>query len=205
MGTEKKQRSPPLRRGKACFNCRYVNASLTWLCLTGFRPICGPCTRLPKEQACAYSDTMSRTQELEHTVHRLQSRLNELQNGAGPSRYPGVYPLVGLAGPSSNRSAASSPLSESSSSDSQPLIASEKLFLRRAKQYISTAISAHTHPTHLLHTIQAQVLLSTYLLRGNRFLEAEFYANGAATLAVGYHSTRSAQHGCYTSPTRVPS
>ncbi|KAF7326798.1 hypothetical protein MSAN_02499300 [Mycena sanguinolenta] len=227
---------------------------------------------------------MSRTQELEATVHRLQSRLTVLQNGAGPSH------LVGYPGPSSNRSARSSPFSESSSNDasptfpasisgshsssssegssqrdrmgrseeeppvamihmllqcflphatqfgfflhpqrfydsalqpfaigderrpspallyaaylwgahlsrSQPLLSSEGVFLKRAKRHISTEISSHTNPARLLHTIQAQVLLSTYLLRNKRFLEAEFYANGAATVALGYqlHKIRSSR------------
>ncbi|KAJ7826850.1 hypothetical protein B0H13DRAFT_2374181 [Mycena leptocephala] len=49
--------------------------------------------------------------------------------------------------------------------------------MKCAQQHISTEISAHTHPTHLLHAIQAQVLLSTYLLRTKRFIEAELHAN----------------------------
>jgi hypothetical protein len=80
-------------------------------------------------------------------------------------------------------------------SQSQALRSSERVFLRRAQEHISTEISAHTHSTHLLHTIQAQVLLSTYLVRLKRLLEAEFYVNGAATLALGYqlHKIRSAR------------
>lgn len=58
---------------------------------------------------------MSRTQELEHTVHRLQSRLNELESGAGSYNYPAHSLSKGLPGPSSDRSARSSPFSESSS------------------------------------------------------------------------------------------
>jgi hypothetical protein len=55
-------------------------------------------------------------------------------------------------------------------------------------------IFENSNPMHLLHTIQAQVLLSTYMFRNNRkFLEAEFHANGAATLTLGYqlHKIRS--------------
>ncbi|KAJ7891668.1 hypothetical protein B0H14DRAFT_1059779 [Mycena olivaceomarginata] len=287
MATDKKERGPALRRGKACLNCRHLKIRCD-----GARPVCTPCTRVPKDDRCEYTDTMSRTQELERTVHRLQSRLNELESGAGSSNYPAHSLSRGLPGPSSDRSARSSPFSESSSdisptfsnfasgsrfspssegsfrtcqlngtrrsqeeppfamvqmllqyflphatqfgfflhpqhfrdsvllpfpigderrpspallyvaylwgahlSQTQALLTSEGVFLKRAQQHISTEISAHIHPTHLLHTIQAQVLLSTYLLRRKRFLEAEFYANGAATLALGYqlHKIRSAR------------
>ncbi|KAJ6488801.1 hypothetical protein C8R45DRAFT_1213458 [Mycena sanguinolenta] len=279
MTKEKKERTTPLRRGKACTNCRQLKIKCD-----GVRPMCGPCTRVPKEDQCEYSDSMSRTQELEDTVHRLQSRLTALQNGAGPSH------LMGYPGPSSNRSARSSPFSESSSNNasptfptfisgshsssssegssqregmgrgeeeppvamihmllqcffphatqfgfflhpqrfydsalqlfalgderrpspsllytaylwgahlsrSQPLLSSERVFLKRAQRHISTEISTHTNSTRLVHTIQAQVLLSTYLLRSKRFLEAEFYANGAATVALGHqlHRIRSSR------------
>ncbi|KAF7326741.1 Zn(2)-C6 fungal-type domain-containing protein [Mycena venus] len=278
-GKERKQRGPPLRRGKACLNCRQLKIKCD-----GARPVCGQCTRVPKEDQCEYNDTMSRTQELEYTVHRLQSRLNELQqNRAGPSKHSSLSHIVGFPGASSIHSARSSPFSESSSSDISPtfatfmsesqsspssenslqssqlrkrreeeppfamvhvllqfflphatqfgfflhpqrfhdsallpypvgderrpspallyvvylwgahlsqdpsLRASETVFLKRAKQYISTQISTHNHPTHLLHTVQAQVLLSTYSLSSKRPLEAEFHANGAATLVLSYH------------------
>lgn len=72
------------------------------------------------------------------------------------------------------------------------LLSYEPIFLKHAQRYISTEVS---HPKHLLHTLQAQVLLSTYLLRSKRFLEAEFHANGAATISLGYqlHKIRSAR------------
>ncbi|KAF8209217.1 hypothetical protein K438DRAFT_1930097 [Mycena galopus ATCC 62051] len=78
-------------------------------------------------------------------------------------------------------------------SQSQPLISSEPVFLKRAQQNISGEIAENSNPTHLLHTIQAQVLLSAYMFRNKRFLEAEFHVNGAATLALGYqlHKIRS--------------
>ncbi|KAJ7183955.1 hypothetical protein C8R46DRAFT_1309246 [Mycena filopes] len=266
-----KPRAQPLRRGKACLNCRHLKIKCD-----GVRPMCGQCKRVPKDDPCEFIDTMSRTQELESTVHRLQSRINELQGVAGPSNY-GHHPRH-----ASDRSSRSSPFSGSSGSDasptfgqftsgrhspssdnsilgfqeppmvviqmllqaflphatqfgfflhsqrfrdavklplpfgderrpspallcvvylfgihlsqSPPLLASEPAFLKRAQQNISTEI---THPHHILHTIQAQVLLSTYLLRTKRFLEAEFYANGAATLALGYqlHKIRSVRPG----------
>ncbi|KAJ6522470.1 hypothetical protein B0H19DRAFT_656085 [Mycena capillaripes] len=279
MAPEKTQRSPPLRRGKACLNCRHLKIRCD-----GGRPVCGPCKRVPKADQCEYTDAMSRTQELEHTVYRLQDRLNELQSVAGPSNY------TRIARASPDHSSRSSPFSESSSSDVSPtfgtfvtgsqsspssensfrssqmehtrrhekepplatiqtllqyflphatqfgfflhphrfrdaallplpfgderrpspallyvvylwgahlsrspsLLSSEHVFLKCAQQHISTEVS---HPRHLVHTIQAQVLLSTYLLRTKRFLEAEFYANGAATLALGYqlHKIRSAR------------
>lgn len=46
-----------------------------------------------------------------------------------------------------------------------------------------------------MHIVQAHVLLSTYMFRNKHFLEAEFHANGAATLVLGYqlHKIRSAR------------
>ncbi|KAJ7164385.1 hypothetical protein C8R46DRAFT_1278640 [Mycena filopes] len=266
-----KLRAQKLGRGKACLNCRHLKIKCD-----GVRPICGQCKRVPKDDPCEFIDTTSRTHELESIVHRLQSRINELQGVAGPSNY-GHHPRH-----ASDRSSRSSPFSGSSGSDasatfgqfnsgphslspdhsilgfqeppmvvihmllqaflphathfgfflhpqrfqdavklplpfgderrpspallcvvylfgihlsqSPPLLASEPAFLKRAQQNISTEI---THPHHMLHTIQAQVLLCTYLLRTKRFLEAEFYANGAATLALGYqlHKIRSVRPG----------
>ncbi|KAJ7800616.1 hypothetical protein B0H14DRAFT_3490474 [Mycena olivaceomarginata] len=78
-------------------------------------------------------------------------------------------------------------------SKSHSLLSFEALFLDRARQHIAADVSADKHSPHYLHTIQALVLLSTYLLRTKQFIEAEFYANGAATLVLGHRSTRIAQ------------
>ncbi|KAJ7613417.1 hypothetical protein FB45DRAFT_1111891 [Roridomyces roridus] len=50
---------------------------------TASKPTCGPCRRMPKVDPCEFNDSLSRTQELEHTVFRLQSQLNEQQGGGG--------------------------------------------------------------------------------------------------------------------------
>ncbi|KAJ7766212.1 hypothetical protein B0H16DRAFT_1687213 [Mycena metata] len=265
----KKQRAQPLRRGKACLTCRHLKIKCD-----GARPVCGHCARVPKDDPCEFTDTMSRTQELENTVQRLQSRLNELQGAAGPSHHrqpsdPRRSPFNGSSGSDASSTFAnvnsrphSAPSSDSSFVDfqepplvvkqrliqtflpyatqfgfflhpqrfsdaallplpfgderrpspallcvvylygvhlsqSQPLLASEPVFLKQAQHNVSTEISVHTHPMHMLHTIQARVLLSTYLFRTKRFLEAEFYANGAATLVLSYqlHKIRSARPG----------
>ncbi|KAJ7117972.1 hypothetical protein C8R43DRAFT_98574 [Mycena crocata] len=265
---EGKSRGQPLRRGKACFNCRHLKIKCD-----GNRPICGQCTRVPKDDPCEFTDVMSRTMELENTVYRLQSRINELEGVQGSSTSAN-YSHAGLRTSPTTLSSRSSPFSGSSTGSrtspqsssensflgvqeppvvmiqmlldyflphatqfgfflhlghfrnsallplhfgdarrpspallsvsylwgvhlslSQPLSSSEPLFLKRAQQHISTEISTSNNPTHLLHTIQAQVLLSTYMFRNKRFLEAEFHANGAATLVIGYqlHKIRSAR------------
>ncbi|KAJ7145062.1 hypothetical protein C8R43DRAFT_1070196 [Mycena crocata] len=71
-----KPRTEPLRRGKACLNCRYV---AIFQC-DGVRPVCGPCTRVPKDDACEFTDGQSRTKELQATVNRLKARVKELEN-----------------------------------------------------------------------------------------------------------------------------
>ncbi|KAF8881781.1 hypothetical protein BD779DRAFT_1675292 [Infundibulicybe gibba] len=67
----------PLRRGKACMNCRFLKIKCD-----GVKPICGPCLRHPKDDPCEYSDGpgRSRTKVLEDTVSRLEARLNELEH-----------------------------------------------------------------------------------------------------------------------------
>ncbi|KAJ7445003.1 hypothetical protein B0H11DRAFT_1930790 [Mycena galericulata] len=300
--SQESNKTKALRRGKACLNCRYFCFRPNWTKCDGIRPICGQCQRVPKDDQCEYTDTMSRTQELEHTVFRLQSRIDELQGTASSSNYVAAPPgppgspfggssadhvdfrvslravigklLSGLPGRANvyaakaraNLHLQEPPLGmirmlfvyascvidreliKTSSlryflphatqfgfflhpvrfhdatvlplpfgderrpspgllcvvylwgvhlSQAQPLLSSEPVFLKRAQQHITTAISAQTSPAHILHAIQAQVLLSTYLFRTKHFLEAEFYANGAATLALGYqlHKVRSARPG----------
>ncbi|KAJ7750730.1 hypothetical protein DFH07DRAFT_1062079 [Mycena maculata] len=267
MTSDNSNKKQPLRRGKACLNCRHLKIRCD-----GTRPVCGPCQRVPKDDPCEFTDTTSRTQELEHAVFRLQSRINELEGASGSSNYGFPYDsqhASARASPFSSPGSQSSPSEDSSFlgfqepplvmiqtispltadvsawtisfrthlnsvfflhptrfrdatllplpfgderrpspallsaaylwgvhlSRVQPFLAAEPVFLKRAQQHISTEISAHTPPSHVLHTIQAQVLLATYLFRNKRFLEAEFHANGAATLVLGYqlHKIRSSR------------
>ncbi|KAF7335222.1 Zn(2)-C6 fungal-type domain-containing protein [Mycena sanguinolenta] len=259
-----KSRSQPLRRGKACLNCRHLKIKCD-----GVRPVCGQCTRVPKDDPCEFTDVSSRTMDLENTVYRLQSRINELEGIPGPSTGYGIpgWPVAEssrMNSPFSGSSADSrdSPRAGSDNSFlgvqepplvmiqmlldyflphaaqfgfflhidrfreaallpvdwadprrpspallsvvylwgvhlsfSQPLLSSEPVFLKRAQQNISGEITEASNSLHLLQIIQAQVLLSTYMFRNKRFLEAEFHANGAATLALGYqlHKIRSAR------------
>ncbi|KAJ7238120.1 hypothetical protein B0H12DRAFT_1075388 [Mycena haematopus] len=299
-----KSRAQPLRRGKACLNCRHLKIKCD-----GVRPVCGQCTRIPKDDPCEFTDVSSRTMELENTVFRLQSRINELEGVPGPSSSTGYlqhgWPATefsrmnspfsgssaGIGFAFSKSQSAEHPLRGSGSSPqavsdnsflgaevylsrtfrdyldslhaaskepplvmiqmlldhflphatqfgffldvdrfresalfpldwadprrpspallsvvylwgvhlspSQPLLSSEPVFLKRAQQNISGEIAENSNPMHLLHTIQAQVLLSTYMFRNKRFLEAEVHANGAATLTLGYqlHKIRSARPG----------
>ncbi|KAJ7649619.1 hypothetical protein FB45DRAFT_1075144 [Roridomyces roridus] len=59
----------------------------------GVRPVCGPCTRVPKDDECEYTDVSSRTKDLQETISRLKARINELENphqtqsSSGSSRY----------------------------------------------------------------------------------------------------------------------
>ncbi|KAF7293059.1 Zn(2)-C6 fungal-type domain-containing protein [Mycena indigotica] len=50
-----KPRTPALRRGKACLNCRHLKIRCD-----GVQPICGNCVRLPKDDQCTYNFTASR-------------------------------------------------------------------------------------------------------------------------------------------------
>ncbi|KAJ7080448.1 hypothetical protein C8R44DRAFT_992458 [Mycena epipterygia] len=262
--TRGKSRGQPLRRGKACLNCRHLKIKCD-----GIHPVCGPCKRIPKDDPCEFQDVTSRTMELENTVSRLQSRINELESLPGSSHLAlNVHGLPmepsRLSSPFSGSSADSRSSPQSASghsylglqepplvmiqmlldsflphatqfgfflhldhfrdsallplpfgdvqrpspallsvvylwgvhlSPSQPLSSSEPVFLKRAQQQISMEISASSSPMHVMHIVQAHVLLSTYMFRNKHFLEAEFHANGAATLVLGYqlHKIRSAR------------
>ncbi|KAJ7097037.1 hypothetical protein B0H15DRAFT_961130 [Mycena belliarum] len=233
----------------------------------GTRPICGQCQRVPKDDPCEFTDTMSRTQELEHTVFRLQARIDELQGTAGPSLFPPASqsapgsPFDGSSGsqdsPSTDNSflgfqeppfmviqtllqyflphamqfgffldpghfsdTALLPLPFGDArrpspallctaylwgvhlSQSQPLLAAEPVFLARAQQHLATDLSASSlgpalPPEAALDTIQAHVLLSAYMWRSARLIEAAVHANGAATLALAHqlHKIRSSRPG----------
>ncbi|KAJ7646037.1 hypothetical protein DFH06DRAFT_581858 [Mycena polygramma] len=67
----------PLKRGRACMNCRFLKIKCD-----GHKPICGPCRKHPKDDECEYSDgpARSRTKALEDTVQRLEARLHELEH-----------------------------------------------------------------------------------------------------------------------------
>ncbi|KAL0068100.1 hypothetical protein AAF712_004760 [Marasmius tenuissimus] len=74
----------------------------------------------------------------------------------------------------------------------------EPIFLQRALNHISISSSSADYdnayaPTRIIHTIQAQVLLSTYFFRTNRFLEADIHINSAISLCLssGLHKLRS--------------
>ncbi|KAJ7759320.1 hypothetical protein DFH07DRAFT_1023444 [Mycena maculata] len=89
-----KPRTEPLGRGKACLNCSFS--------LNVFqRPVCGACTRVPKDDECEYTDVHSRTKDLQATISRLKARVEELENPRGPSS-PLLLTQAGSSGSSRN-------------------------------------------------------------------------------------------------------
>jgi len=72
----------------------------------------------------------------------------------------------------------------------------EDVYMRRATQEAATALSS-SHPQRVLHSIQAEVLLSTYFFSLGRFLEGKYHvANAVSTaLSAGFHKLRSANTG----------
>ncbi|KAJ7103823.1 hypothetical protein C8R44DRAFT_808227 [Mycena epipterygia] len=47
-----KPRTQPLKRGRACLNCRRLKTKCD-----GIRPVCGNCARVPKDHPCKFADT----------------------------------------------------------------------------------------------------------------------------------------------------
>ncbi|KAJ6545009.1 hypothetical protein DFH09DRAFT_1367630 [Mycena vulgaris] len=112
-----KPRTEPLRRGKACLNCRHLKIRCD-----GARPVCGPCNRVPKDDECEFSDVNSRTKELQATINRLKARVKELEDtdgvpppitltpsGAGPSNNSFSYLRTSPSSPASSILSVSSP------------------------------------------------------------------------------------------------
>ncbi|KAJ7071962.1 hypothetical protein C8F01DRAFT_973624 [Mycena amicta] len=69
----------------------------------------------------------------------------------------------------------------------------EPLFLVRALKLTTNGLSA-PHPDRVLHTLQAEILLTYYLFASGRFLEGKYRASAAASLALstGINAIRSA-------------
>ncbi|KAJ7021305.1 Zn(2)-Cys(6) binuclear cluster domain-containing protein [Mycena alexandri] len=72
-----------LPRGKACMNCRRRKIKCD-----GHKPICSQCMRSPgTAEDCEYPlEGRSRTQQLEETIKKLQSRIGELEATANDGR-----------------------------------------------------------------------------------------------------------------------
>nr|GAT43320.1 predicted protein [Mycena chlorophos] len=108
-----KPRTEPLRRGDACSNCRHLKIRCD-----GARPVCGPCTRVPKDDECKYTDGSSRTKSLEATIARLKARVSELENADSPPPRSPSDPELGRLGVSPSLSPA---ISSNASETALPL------------------------------------------------------------------------------------
>ncbi|KAJ3777922.1 hypothetical protein FB446DRAFT_783791 [Lentinula raphanica] len=254
-----KEPTKQLRRGKACLNCRYHKIKCD-----GVKPVCGSCTRLPRDEDCEYAGGPSKTKELEQRLADLKARVRELESPemtslgthtpktfsmptfitnsssdytkTSPSPRSTYVPLLDSPEPSSSivamllgnflpsaqqfgfflhldrfRSAAlqQAPFGDNSRpspallntaylwgahlSPLDALRVNETVFLKRALQQVSVEIPSAIHSTQIMHTIQAEVLLSMYFFQKNQLLEAEFHLNGAVSLAqsAGFHHIRS--------------
>ncbi|KAJ3784782.1 hypothetical protein GGU10DRAFT_20372 [Lentinula aff. detonsa] len=264
-----KEPTKQLRRGKACLNCRFHKIKCD-----GVKPVCGSCTRLPRDEECEYAGGPSKMKELEQRLTRLKARVRELESpemtgsglqlaepymttdsggglspmpGSGtnsssdhsnssPSLRPSFDPLLGSPEPSISiitmllnnflpfatkfgfflhlerfKSAAllNAPFGDISRpspallnatylwgahlSSVDALRTNETIFINRSLQQVSVEIPNAIHSAQIMHTIQAEILLSTYFFRKNQLLEAEFHLNGAVSLAqsAGLHQIRS--------------
>ncbi|KAJ7111963.1 hypothetical protein C8R44DRAFT_856535 [Mycena epipterygia] len=122
-----KPRTEPLRRGKACLNCRHLKIRCD-----GARPVCGPCARVPKDDECEFTDGHSRTKDLQATINRLKARVKELEN---PNSGSPPMMLTQSAGSPFNYRETSAPspsssiISGGSSLISSPDVESDRSFL----------------------------------------------------------------------------
>ncbi|KAJ7156210.1 Zn(2)-Cys(6) binuclear cluster domain-containing protein [Mycena filopes] len=78
-------------------------------------------------------------------------------------------------------------------SGSDQFTTQEPIYLSRALRTAVDALSS-THFNAVLHSIQAEVLLSQYFLRNTRFLEGKYHLSAAVSLVIssGLHRIRSA-------------
>lgn len=68
-------------------------------------------------------------------------------------------------------------------SPSRPGIYDESGFLRSTLYYLSEDLSG-SHPHKVIHTIQAEILLSYYYLKKGKLLEGSYHANAAMSLSL---------------------
>ncbi|KAF7334960.1 Fungal-trans domain-containing protein [Mycena venus] len=78
----------------------------------------------------------------------------------------------------------------------------EASYLSKALHTSIDALSGTHNHTTILHSIQAEVLLSIYFLRNTRFLEGKYHLSAAVSLVIssGLHRTRSADLGAAGGP-----
>ncbi|KAJ4491021.1 hypothetical protein J3R30DRAFT_3694996 [Lentinula aciculospora] len=86
-------------------------------------------------------------------------------------------------------------------SSSPRKVVEEPAFLRRARRFIALEIGTQDR-SHILHVIQAKILLTIYLVNIGQFLEAEFHSNGAVSLVLscGMHLITPTANGVYDDP-----
>lgn len=91
-------------------------------------------------------------------------------------------------------------------SDDPSVKSRESAYLFRATQDAATALSG-THPSKVIHSIQAEVLLATYFFANGRFFEGKHHvANAVSTaLSSGMHKIRSAAPGQQSTRNRISS
>ncbi|KAJ7018680.1 hypothetical protein C8F04DRAFT_1150527 [Mycena alexandri] len=223
MDQETISRKPQLNKGKACFNCRCAGDLFNFkLLLTSTKcdakkPICTPCGRFIGGglQDCEYTETgPAQSQIIQEQISILESRIQELeqpkatrmsiglQNPYTASR-PGISDVAPGEIPSLSRIRAffpyarqvgfflSSQLFEALSRGTAP---GDARFLSDALRSTATGL-LHTHsPNTILHTIQAELLLTQYFFHNSRILEGKYHASAALSISLssGLHKIRSA-------------
>jgi len=77
--------------------------------------------------------------------------------------------------------------------------------MRKATSEAATSLSS-SHPNRVLHTIQAEVLLSTYFFATGRFLQGKYHVANAVAIALstGLHKIRSPAEGSLLDNSAMP-
>ncbi|KAJ3565337.1 hypothetical protein NP233_g7695 [Leucocoprinus birnbaumii] len=195
---------PILKKGRACVNCRRRKMKCD-----GVQPVCGSCLRTEKAEDCEYTTGSERStsQRLEDEVHRLQTRLRDLQRPSDPPQ--GVTLQQPYVPDASNRR-------QQSSLQEPPLQVAQRLldtFLAHASQ-----LGFFLHPGRFRSSVQlpgsaghesrpapsllstmyllgihlTEVLLAHYFFSNKRPVEAKYHFNAAYSLAIasGIHKMR---------------
>ncbi|KAF9257219.1 hypothetical protein L218DRAFT_935965 [Marasmius fiardii PR-910] len=206
VGDVFKQPTKHLRRGKACLNCRFLKIKCD-----GVKPTCGQCIRVPKDDPCEYTDGPSRTVLLQQNVAQLQARIRELeQSNLGSSQSETVR-----NGTSFNDTNSSSPWKALLStvilwgihlSDSHigTPSAREADLLQRALSHTAIPAFSGLKCFQTIQLIQAKVLLATYFLRRNQFMDSDYHISGAVSLCLSLGLHKLNYSGLVSSHSKVP-
>ncbi|KAF9074952.1 hypothetical protein BDP27DRAFT_1287123, partial [Rhodocollybia butyracea] len=188
MAAKSTRETTSLHKGQACIYCRRRKMRCD-----GAKPFCGQCTKGNRQEDCEYTtEGQSQMETLENSISRLQARIHDLEH---PATTRSTEEAVLLRPPyqyTNSPSGAFSPKSLLATvyflgclfSDNPTWKSRSQDFLAQALVYTAQGLSS-THPSKVLHTVQAEVLLANYFFSVGKLLEGRYHISISMSLCIG--------------------